>query len=113
MAGRGHAREGGHRIFKALRHVNFEIGDGEIVGIAGPSGSGKSTLVKRVLGLMPNYGGNVRPFDVEMRDIQKRQLAEPIAYVPQSLFLIKGSVRENICYATKSQPDDRQMRFAL
>lgn len=103
----------GGRQFTALNHVDFEIQEGEIVGVAGPSGSGKSTLVKLVLGLIPNYEGSAKLFGVEVRDIDKKQLAELIAYVPQSPFLIKGSVRENVCYAAKMRPSDEEIRQAL
>jgi ABC-type glutathione transport system ATPase component len=37
----------------ALRDVNFEIGQGEAIGILGESGCGKSTLALSILGLLP------------------------------------------------------------
>ena len=37
----------------ALRHIDFEIPRGSVVGLVGESGSGKSTLALAIMGLMP------------------------------------------------------------
>jgi ABC-type glutathione transport system ATPase component len=42
-----------------LRDVEFEIGEGEILGLAGESGSGKSTIALALLGLLDHKGANV------------------------------------------------------
>lgn len=42
-----------------LRDLRFELGYGEILGLAGASGAGKSTLVLSLLGLLPWRGGRV------------------------------------------------------
>ncbi|MGB1843690.1 MAG: dipeptide ABC transporter ATP-binding protein [Thalassobaculaceae bacterium] len=38
----------------ALKSVEFNVGNGRIVGIVGESGSGKSTLASALIGLLPN-----------------------------------------------------------
>jgi len=43
---------------QALRGIDLEVGEGELVGLLGPNGAGKSTLVKIAVGLVrPSAGG--------------------------------------------------------
>jgi ABC-2 type transport system ATP-binding protein len=42
----------------ALRGVDLEVGEGELVGLLGPNGAGKSTLVKIAVGLVRASGGS-------------------------------------------------------
>ena len=44
---------------RALRGVNFEIKDGEFVGLIGHTGSGKSTLIQHLNGLLKATGGDI------------------------------------------------------
>ena len=43
----------------ALKHLDFEIYDGEFVSVVGQSGCGKSTLLKVLAGLLPYTAGSV------------------------------------------------------
>src|SRR5438094_6986945 len=42
---------------EALRGVDLEVGEGELVGLLGPNGAGKSTLVKIACGLVRPSAG--------------------------------------------------------
>src|SRR5438094_9852538 len=42
---------------EALRGVDLEVGEGELVGLLGPNGAGKSTLVKIAVGLVRASSG--------------------------------------------------------
>src|SRR4051795_12281983 len=44
----------------ALKGVDLEVGEGELVGLLGPNGAGKSTLVKIACGLVRPSGGSAR-----------------------------------------------------
>lgn len=78
-----------------LRDVSFSIGKGDFAGIIGPSGAGKTTFVDILLGLLKPSGGNIK---VDGHDIfdNIRSWQANLAYVPQSIYLIDGSVKENI-----------------
>jgi len=45
--------------FKALENINFEVKDGEVVGIIGKNGAGKSTALGLIAGVMKPSVGNV------------------------------------------------------
>ena len=53
--------------FRALNHVSFKVGRGEVVGLVGTNGSGKSTMLKCIAGVLePSEGsivvrGNIAP----------------------------------------------------
>lgn len=78
-----------------LRDVSFSIGKGDFAGIVGPSGAGKTTFVDILLGLLKPSDGNIK---VDGQDIfdNIRSWQANLAYVPQSIYLIDGSVKENI-----------------
>jgi branched-chain amino acid transport system ATP-binding protein len=44
---------------KALDDLTFDIGEGEILGIAGPNGAGKTTLLNVCTGVMPASAGKL------------------------------------------------------
>lgn len=75
-----------------LHDVQFEIAEGEILGLVGESGSGKSTIALALLGLLDHKGGKVRGeilFDgrnlLELRAKEMRQIrGREIALVLQS-----------------------------
>jgi ABC-2 type transport system ATP-binding protein len=45
---------------EALKGLDLEVGEGELVGLLGPNGAGKSTLVKIACGLVRPSGGSAR-----------------------------------------------------
>ncbi|MFP7225647.1 ABC transporter ATP-binding protein [Priestia filamentosa] len=44
---------------KAVDNLTFSIKRGEIVGLVGPNGAGKTTLMRMIMGLVPNYQGEI------------------------------------------------------
>ncbi|MFP4047849.1 MAG: ABC transporter ATP-binding protein [Bacteroidales bacterium] len=45
--------------FQALKDINLQISEGEVLGVVGESGSGKSTLGRVLLGLLPKEKGQI------------------------------------------------------
>lgn len=79
-----------------LRDIDLTIPAHTTVGLVGRTGSGKSTLVGLVLGLLTPTAGRITvdgvPLDAETLPAWQNR----IGYVPQDVFLIDASVRENI-----------------
>jgi ABC-type bacteriocin/lantibiotic exporter with double-glycine peptidase domain len=80
-----------------LTDITFRIEPGEFVAIIGSSGSGKSTLAELMLGFIePKMGAvlvsGVKPFEAI------RSLPCAIRYVPQEVYLLPGSILENVIW---------------
>ena len=57
---------------QVLKNINFDIYEGEIVGLVGPNGAGKSTLLKIMTGLYSIESGDIYYFDYYMKyDFEK------------------------------------------
>lgn len=81
-----------------LQGVNFTVKKGEKIGIAGASGCGKSTLIKILLRLVHRYSGKIYIFGKDLTTINREEIADKIAYVPQKAYIFAGSIKDNIIY---------------
>jgi ABC-2 type transport system ATP-binding protein len=68
---------------KALDHVSFEIGTGELVGFLGPNGAGKSTLMKIITGYLAADGGSIE-INGEMVETKNISIRSQIGYLPEN-----------------------------
>ena len=71
---------------KAVNDIDFEIRQGEVVGLLGPNGSGKSTTVKMLLGLLYPTGGKLTVFGKSPRTVETKK---EIGYLPEDSYLYK------------------------
>lgn len=77
---------------EALRGLDLEVREGEILGLLGPNGAGKSTLVRALVGRVRPDAGEMRLFGLEAAAARAQ-----LGYVPQELALYDGlSARENL-----------------
>lgn len=79
-----------------LQNKTYSFCAGGKYAIMGESGSGKTTLTKIILGLLPDYTGNVWYGDLEQKNINKESLYQHVAYVDQQVYLFQDTVRFNI-----------------
>ena len=79
----------------ALRHASFTAPSGSSVALVGSTGAGKSTLADVVLGVLEPVGGSVTISGVAPREAITRWPGA-IAYVPQQVALVFGTVRDNV-----------------
>ncbi len=81
---------------RALRGIDLEIGEGELVALVGADAAGKTTLLRLLAGLLQASEGEVR---VLGRDPlrEQRALAHEVGYMPQRFGLYEElSVEENL-----------------
>ena len=90
----------------ALKDVNFEIPDGQFVGLIGHTGSGKSTLIQHLNGLIKPTSGRIlyNGTDIHSEGYSLKKLRSKVGLVFQypehQLFEI--DVFSNVCFGPKN-----------
>jgi len=79
-----------------LRDISLTIEPGEHVAIMGKMGSGKSTLLNLLMGFYEPKQGMILIDYVEINQYALSEYRSKIAYVPQDVTLIRGTIKENI-----------------
>ena len=85
-----------------LDNFQLTIKQGEFIGIAGPSGCGKSSLIRILTKLEPFQKGTITIDGKSLSSYTRSEIASMIALVPQSPFLISGTIYENVCYGLQT-----------
>ena len=67
---------------QAVKSINFEIDDGEIVGFLGENGAGKTTTLKMLTGYLVPTKGNVEINDLNIND-SALEIQKQIGYLPE------------------------------
>ena len=94
--------------FHAVRELNLEIADGELLVLLGPSGCGKTTTLNMLAGLERPTSGQILFGNRMMNDVPPEE--RDIAMVFQSIALYPHlSVRDNIGFALRTQKVPKQV----
>src|SRR5690625_1413111 len=92
-----------------LSHLSYAYGDKQVLSdisyhfelgnkyaIVGSSGSGKSTLLNILIGKLMDYTGSATFSNLELNEINGKDLRNNILYIDQTPYLFSGTIRENI-----------------
>ena len=93
-----------------LHGVDFEVAEGEIVGVLGHNGMGKTTLLKTIMGIVPAVGGVIGYAGLDLtRERASERARRGIGYVPQGRGIFPAlSVRDNIRMGLAAHHDDEE-----
>lgn len=89
-----HYPNSGQQIFTG---ADMTVPKGKSVGIMGTSGAGKSTIVDILLGLLRAQEGEITCDGVDIFKNYESWLSQ-IGYIPQSIYLVDESIRDNIAF---------------
>ena len=103
------AYENGKEIFDGL---SFSIKKGELVGIIGSSGAGKTTLVDLLLRLFQPKSGGIFLDGVLSEKVMQKEWRTRIGYVPQDVYLLNGTIAQNIRFYDSTITDDAMKEAA-
>lgn len=96
-----------------LSDVNMDIKEGTSVGIVGETGAGKTTLVDIILGLLTPDKGTIY-YEGEDVFSNKDIWLERISYIPQNIYVLDDTIRNNVAFGIpESDIDDQQIWTAL
>lgn len=90
------------RVFKNL----FTVPENHFTAIVGESGSGKSTIAKLISRYWDVTTGEITIGNVNIKNIEPKQLNELVGYVGQDNFLLNLTFKENIKLGNPEASDD-------
>ena len=85
-----------NRMKPILQGLTLDFRPGQVTVVIGPSGSGKSTLARCLVGIWPDFSGQVLIGDTPIELWDREQLGPCVGYLPQDVELFEGTIAENI-----------------
>lgn len=89
-----------------INGVNLSIPIGARIALVGRTGSGKTTLAHLLLGLFQPTAGSLLLDGIEVTDQEVPAWQANCAFVPQTIRLIDGSIRDNVAFGCDSEAID-------
>ena len=89
-----------------LDDIKFEINGGDKVALVGNTGSGKSTLIDLLLGLLSPSKGRIMVNSCDLTNLKMEKFYSLISHVPQTVFLLDGTIKENIVFDAEHENVD-------
>jgi ABC-type multidrug transport system fused ATPase/permease subunit len=93
-----------------LKNINFSIKKNSSIGIFGSSGAGKSTLLNLILGLFNPTEGKIKIDNIEIKK-NFSSLRNLVGYVPQDIFIIDDSIKNNIQFGYSENDDQNSTKL--
>ena len=97
---------------KAIDNLSLHIKSGEHVALVGPSGGGKTTVASLISRFWDVNEGSIKIGDVDVKDIEQKELMNQVSYVFQDSRLLKMSILENI-RMSRPEANDEEVIQAL
>lgn len=91
-----------------IDHVSLEIKKNTSVAFIGPSGAGKTTIVDVMLGILRNQEGSITVDGTDIRNAMSGW-HKKIGYIPQVIYLLDDTIRNNIAFGLKQELIDDEM----
>lgn len=95
-----------------LKNINFKVKQGDSIGFIGRSGAGKTTLVNILLGFLKPTTGRVLIDGVELDEAHIVSWRHLVGYVQQEVFLIDGTLAENIALGYGDINEEQVLKVA-
>ena len=90
-----------------LNHISFDIKQGENIALIGPTGGGKTTICHLIPRFYNITSGEIKIDDQNINDFTLESLRKNIGIVQQDVFLLNGTIKENILYGNENATDEQ------
>ena len=80
----------------SVRGLTFKAQPRMKVGIVGRTGAGKSSILQTLFRLVDIDEGKIEIDGVDIREVGLHLLRNNIAFIPQTPFLLQGTIRQNL-----------------
>jgi ABC-type multidrug transport system fused ATPase/permease subunit len=94
-----------------LSNINIRINKNSIIGIEGDSGSGKTTLANIISGLLRPQKGSLLVDGISLKKNNINSWAAKIGYIPQDIFLLEDTIKNNVVFFTPCNTKEHQRRL--
>lgn len=95
-----------------FQNLSLEILPGQTVAFVGSTGSGKSSIVKLLLKFYDVSAGTIYIDNVPLNTFTLESIRKSISLVSQDIFLVAGTIKENILYGTFDATFDQVVHAA-
>lgn len=94
-----------------FKNLNVTLETNKVIGIFGESGSGKSTFVDLITGILLPGSGNIKINDKNLNE-NLSLIKKLTSYLPQQVFLIDGTIEENIALGEDIKSINKQKLYS-
>jgi ATP-binding cassette subfamily B protein len=95
-----------------LDGINLELSPGQHLAVVGASGCGKSTLIRLVAGLYQPWSGEILYDGLPWLAYPDAVVRSQLAYVPQEVFVLNGTISDNLTLWNPAYNDADQLAAA-
>jgi len=96
-----------------LEDLSFEVKPGETLAVVGSTGSGKTTMISLLERFYDPLEGSIKLDGVDLRRFDLHWLREQIGLVMQDVFIVPGTMRENILLDRQVSEEDLERMIRL
>lgn len=95
-----------------LKNINIEFPKNKSIALIGPSGAGKTTLADLILGALEPTEGHIYVDEVDAFE-HLAAWQRNVGYIPQTIYLMDDTIRNNIIYGADTEVDDEKLMRAV
>ena len=95
-----------------LHNVDLYATPGQKIAFVGSTGAGKTTMVDLILGVLKPQAGKITVDGMDIKE-SYRGWHDKIGYIPQTIYMLDDTIRNNIAFGKVKSIDDAEIWAAL